>query len=720
MYDPSTERVTDCLASEHCRMILDNANVLNCVNSLLTAKGNIMWVAHYNGISCYDLKARKFLRPDGAFNLVRDAVGYSLMEDRNGHVWMGTSSGLWRYDPQTRKMRRYTTADGLPNNVISGLAQDEQGRVWISTYHGMARLDPKQGKVTVYDAGDGLQGNEFTHGAYCQDEHGRIFFGGLKGVTSFHPGDIEDSESKYKPGITEVGAYLASSADRPGEYQVVSGGPGKDGKVSLASDQNTIRIFFSTLTYDNPSKIRFEYRVTQKSTDWVTMEPGQNMVTFYNLSSGTYDFEIRVADNPEAVTHLKIVIAAPWYLSWPMKLLYALIGCGLCWMVWHIYRRHRRARKEIARQQRAEEMAEAKLQLFTDFSHKLRAPMTLIVDPMRKLLARCTDETVKQTYTLIYNSSLRVMELVNELVDNPRFENEEKPEMTVDWNSIDSGPVEKAISSSRVVIVESDDEVRRYMELELKKHYRNVTAYSSAEESFGNILAMNPLPDIIVSGVMMREGMDGVAFTRKLKQNPQLNHIPVILLSAKSESGSIKEAVESGADNFLVKPVSSELLLSTIGTVLGNRHLLKVKFSGLQEQEDKIEKIVLKSADDLLMKSVMETVNKNLGSSEFSVEMLAESVGMSRAHLHRKLKELTNLSARDFIRSIRMKQAALLLTENNLTISEVAYATGFSNASHFSTVFKDYFGKTPTQYAKGVSQEILHAEKVEEPQTEKA
>lgn len=719
MYDPSTGRVTDCLASEHCRMILDNANVLNCVNSLLTSKGNIMWVAHYNGISCYDLKARKFLRPNGALNLVRDAVGYSLMEDRNGHVWMGTSSGLWRYDPQTRKMRRYTTADGLPNNVISGLAQDEQGRVWISTYHGMARLDPKQGKVTVYDAGDGLQGNEFTHGAYCQDEHGRIFFGGLKGVTSFHPGDIEDSESKYKPVITEVGAYLASSADRPGEYQVVSGGPGKDGKVSLASDQNTIRIFFSTLTYDNPSKIRFEYRVTQKSTDWVTMEPGQNMVTFYNLSSGTYDFEIRVADNPEAVTHLKIVIAAPWYLSWPMKLLYALTGCGLCWVAWYIYRRHRRARKEIARQQRAEEMAEAKLQLFTDFSHKLRAPMTLIVDPMRKLLARCTDETVKQTYTLIYNSSLRVMELVNELVDNPRFENEEKPEMTVDWNSIDSGPVEKAISSSRVVIVESDDEVRRYMELELKKHYRNVTAYSSAEESFGNILAMNPLPDIIVSGVMMREGMDGVAFTRKLKQNPQLNHIPVILLSAKSEAGSIKEAVESGADNFLVKPVSSELLLSTIGTVLGNRHLLKVKFSGLQEQEDKIEKIVLKSADDMLMKRVMETVNKNLGSSEFSVEMLAESVGMSRAHLHRKLKELTNLSARDFIRSIRMKQAARLLTENNLTIAEVAYATGFSNASHFSTVFKDYFGQTPTRYVKSASHEIMQPEKAEERQAVK-
>lgn len=99
--------------------------------------------------------------------------------------------------------------------------------------------------------------------------------------------------------------------------------------------------------------------------------------------------------------------------------------------------------------------------------------------------------------------------------------------------------------------------------------------------------------------------------------------------------------------------------------------------------------------------------------------MLAESVGMSRAHLHRKLKELTNLSARDFIRSIRMKQAARLLSENNLTIAEVAYATGFSNASHFSTVFKDYFGQTPTQYVKSSSHDIMQPDKAEERQTMK-
>ena len=231
----------------------------------------------------------------------------------------------------------------------------------------------------------------------------------------------------------------------------------------------------------------------------------------------------------------------------------------------------------------------------------------------------------------------------------------------------------------------------------LQSHYRNVAAFSNADQAYGEILIMNPLPDAIVSAVIM-EGTDGVDFTRKLKRNAQLNHIPVILLSAKSEARNVKEAIESGADNCLVKPVSSEVLLSTIQTVLGNRHLLKVKFSGNQEQEDKIQKIVLKSADEVLMKRIMETINKNLGNSEFSVEMLAETVGMSRAHLHRKLKELTNLSARDFIRSIRMRQAASLLTENNLTVAEVAYAVGFANASHFSTVFKDFYGKTPTQY----------------------
>ena len=106
----------------------------------------------------------------------------------------------------------------------------------------------------------------------------------------------------------------------------------------------------------------------------------------------------------------------------------------------------------------------------------------------------------------------------------------------------------------------------------------------------------------------------------------------------------------------------------------------------------------MKSNDEILMNKVMKTINDHLADPALNVEMLASNVGMSRVHMHRKLKELTNQSARDFIRSIRLKQAANLLREKNLSISEVAYATGFSNLSHFSNTFRDFYGISPTEY----------------------
>ena len=130
------------------------------------------------------------------------------------------------------------------------------------------------------------------------------------------------------------------------------------------------------------------------------------------------------------------------------------------------------------------------------------------------------------------------------------------------------------------------------------------------------------------------------------------------------------------------------------------RFSLKIlgKFNTEKQVEDKMDKIHLKSNDEILMEKIMKTINEHLADPTLNVEVLAANAGMSRVHMHRKLKELTNQSARDFIRGSRLKQAASLLKEKNLTISEVAYATGFSNLSHFSNTFKEFYGVSPTEY----------------------
>lgn len=170
-------------------------------------------------------------------------------------------------------------------------------------------------------------------------------------------------------------------------------------------------------------------------------------------------------------------------------------------------------------------------------------------------------------------------------------------------------------------------------------------------------------------------------------------------MTARSKPEDTLEGMETGADAYMVKPFNTELLKRTIANLIANRRLLRNKFSGAQQQEDKIEKITMKSGDEILMGKIMKVVNEHLDDPTLNVEMLASEVGLSRVHVHRKLKELTNLSTRDFIKNIRLQQAATLLAQDHkLTVSEIAYATGYTNLSHFSSSFREKYGMSPKEY----------------------
>lgn len=260
----------------------------------------------------------------------------------------------------------------------------------------------------------------------------------------------------------------------------------------------------------------------------------------------------------------------------------------------------------------------------------------------------------------------------------------------------------KAKTRYRVLIIEDDDEIRHYMCSELNTDFR-ISECTNGREGLEIILKEKP--DLVISDIMMPE-MDGITLCRKMKQNININHIPVILLTAKSKAEDRIEGLEIGADAYIVKPFNTELLRTTISNLIANRERLRGTLIGEQQVEEKIVKIAMKSNDEILMEKVMKTINENLTNPALNVEMLASNVGMSRVHMHRKLKELTNQSARDFIRNIRLKQAADLLREKNLSISEVAYATGFSNLSHFSNSFREFYGISPTEYKDQPSNEI--------------
>ena len=207
---------------------------------------------------------------------------------------------------------------------------------------------------------------------------------------------------------------------------------------------------------------------------------------------------------------------------------------------------------------------------------------------------------------------------------------------------------------------------------------------------------MTDHPDLIISDVNM-PGMDGFHMVRKIKNNPNTTHIPVILLTTRTETSDRIEGLDNGADAYLAKPFYLSELESTIDSLLKNRKRIQGKFSG-SYQEDKIKSIEMKSDNEVLMERIMRVINENLDNPDLKVEKLSLEVGLSRAQLHRKMKEMTGISTGEFIRNIRLKKAAELLAERKVNISQITYIVGFSSHTHFSTAFRKFYGVSPTEY----------------------
>ena len=258
----------------------------------------------------------------------------------------------------------------------------------------------------------------------------------------------------------------------------------------------------------------------------------------------------------------------------------------------------------------------------------------------------------------------------------------------------------KAQSNYWVLIVDDDAEIGQYITQELGSYY-HITSVTSAREAMRELLGADPEKqyDLVVSDVMMPE-MDGFTFLRMVKTNMHLSHIPVVMLTSKSDVANRLEGLEKGADAFLAKPFDMDELHVVINNLISKNLRLKGKYSGSQQQKDKVVETQVKGNDEALMERIMKVVNQHLDDSDFNVEMLTKEVGISRAQLHRKMKEMTGLPVSEFIRNIRLEQAVRLLEEQKINVTQVAYTVGFSNLAHFSTVFRKQFGVSPSEYVE--------------------
>jgi DNA-binding response OmpR family regulator/two-component sensor histidine kinase len=254
----------------------------------------------------------------------------------------------------------------------------------------------------------------------------------------------------------------------------------------------------------------------------------------------------------------------------------------------------------------------------------------------------------------------------------------------------------KSFRQFRILIVDDEPEIARYIISELGDRYKFDHAINGKEALK---MLLTDEYDLVISDMMMPE-MDGLTLLKHIKDNTNISQIPVIMLTSKAEVEYKLEGLRGGADAYIAKPFDMEELHIQIDNLIDNVRRLKGKFSGALKQEDRIEQVEVKGNDDALMERIMRSVNANFSDPDYNVDTMANDVGISRAQLHRKMKEITGVSTGKFLRNLRMEQAARLLREGKINVSQIADHVGYADQAHFSTAFKTHFGQSPSEYAE--------------------
>lgn len=367
------------------------------------------------------------------------------------------------------------------------------------------------------------------------------------------------------------------------------------------------------------------------------------------------------------------------------------------------YRRKVRREKEKLNKQR-KQMADEKIAFFTNASHQLRTPLTLVSGPLSQLMK--DDNYTDEQKMLLQVVSRNVGQLETLTADVLNF----KDQVDVMNQASTDEASEKELSQhvlrdsrhqmllqqdveelSTILVVDDNEDIRTYLRVLLSDHYYVIEA---SDGQNGLRLAKESVPDLIVSDVMMPV-MDGLTFCSKIKEDEVTSHIPVILLTARSEESQRIEGYEHGADAYITKPFSDHLLLVRISNLLQARR---------QRKNDEGKQML--SAEDIqtdepgermFLERFKKAAKSHIGDANLRMDDLGSELSLSKVQMYRKVKALTGKTPAEVLREMRMQKAYSLLKQTDKTISEVAAEVGFAIPGYFSACFKKQFGINPTE-----------------------
>lgn len=419
----------DLRQSENFKHNANNKNSIphNHVSVIIEKDKDHLWIGTFNGFSLFNKKTgeiQNFSYNPENINSLEGEIVYSMCRDALGNIWIATDKALNFLDVSSYKFTHYNVSHGLPSNTIKAVIIDDSQKLWVATNRGLSHFDPSTENFTNYGYQDGVLGIEFNENAVVKDPSGRLYFGSVDGVTSFHPNEIKTNSTP--PPIYLLRLLISNKVVKTGDKTGVLTKPlSKTRHITLNYNQADFSLEFIALNFTSPQKNQYAYKLDGFDKAWNTIG-NERKAVYTNIDQGEYTFMVKAANNDgvwnDIPRTLSITILPPWWKTWWAYSIY--MGIVLI-AVYGISRASNQRMKlqnalklERLEKQQHETLSKLKINFFTNISHEFKTPLTLISGPAHSLGSLKNLPSEGRYYTkLIQSNAKRLQVLVNQLMD---------------------------------------------------------------------------------------------------------------------------------------------------------------------------------------------------------------------------------------------------------------------------------------------------------------
>lgn len=677
------------------------------INQIMPDKEGNVWVLLYNSKGLDKINPRtKQVTKLFSDELSGEKSPNYLLCDAEGMLWVGFHGGVMRINPKDSSRQSISFGNFNNNEILSMTSVKDH--IWVSTTNGLWIIN----RETMDARQQNMTDKRFTSLLF-DSKDGNVYLGGADGFAISCP-EIQAMNRPERP-ILLTALYINNQLMDPRIANIPN--IRYTNAIELKYNQNNLAFELSDLPYSLEEKNKFVYRLGGMDKEWNFLPSNTNRITYSNLSYGDYQLSIsKVEKNGVPSEHpyiLDIKILPPWYYTLWAKIIYCLLLLSLVAWTINFFRVKNRLKMERLEKEKILEQSRQKMAFFTNLSNELKTPLSRIIAPVSQLLPATETEHEKQTLEEVQRNAMKINSLIHQVLNFNRIEGNADSLLILSRIELVS------FSRSLFSVYEENSRLTFHFEANKAKIYADMDAIKLGvilDNLLSNAVKYTPDSGSVRCSLFYSQetGQLDICVSDTGTGIPQQD-IPYIFQHFyQSPRSGNKEGTDIGL--YLVKTytelhgghINGVTSKENQGTSIG----LSIPITAIEEEgitpshqtKKSLESLpVLKpieaeSQDEKFLSNIIRLIEDHLSDADLNVNALCELSGFSNKQIYRKIKQLTGMSPVEYIKSIRMKKAAMLLQQKKFTIAEVMYMVGFSNHSYFSKCFQSEFGKTPRQY----------------------